>query len=88
MKYIIQEGKGTLIGNNDDVFYKHETRFDNGQLVDFAEKRNAIEKFQMGDVRFHDYYKIVMRTMKKGEIAYIKFSKLYHKGIYHASTHF
>eukprot|EP00347_Sterkiella_histriomuscorum_P003944 403362337 len=88
VKYIVQEGKGSYIGLNDDVFYKHETRFDNGQLVDFAEKRNAIEKFQMGDIRFHEYYKIVMRTMKKGEIAWIKFSKIYHKGIYHASTHF
>lgn len=29
-----------------------------------------------------------MKTMKRGEIAYIKFSKIYHKGIYHASTHF
>jgi len=30
LKYVIQEGKGSTIGPNDDVFYKHETRFDNG----------------------------------------------------------
>ena len=88
MKYVIEEGKGSLIGPTDDVYYKHETRFDTGQLVDFSEKRNAIEKFQMGDIRFHDYYKIVMKTMRKGEIAWIKFPKDFHKGIYHASTHF
>jgi len=42
----------------------------------------------MGDVRFHDFYKLVMKTMRKGEIAWIKFPKTSHKGIYHSSTHF
>ena len=82
------EGKGELIDVNDHVFYKHETRYDNGQLVDFAEKRKAVEKFEMGNVNYHDYYKLAMRTMKKGEVAWIKYSKDYHQGIYHMSSHY
>jgi hypothetical protein len=31
----------------DSVYYTHETRYDNGQLVDFEEKRKAKEKFEM-----------------------------------------
>lgn len=42
----------------------------------------------MKDIRYHDYYKIVMRTMKRGEIAWVKFSRAYHKGVYHASIHY
>jgi hypothetical protein len=88
IKYVIEEGKGSYIENTDDVYYKHETRFDNGQLVDFAEKRKATDKFEMKDIRFHDYYKLVMRTMRRGEVAWIKYSKVYHKGVYHQSPHF
>jgi len=87
-KYVLEKGKGALIGPNDEVFYRHETRFSTGQLVDFAEKRKAIEKFEMGDFRFHDYYKIVMRTMRKGESAWIKFPKTYHKGVYHSTKYY
>jgi hypothetical protein len=37
----------------------------------------------MGDLRYHDYYKIALKTMKKGDIVWIKFGKEYHRGIYH-----
>lgn len=37
----------------------------------------------MKDIRYHDFYKIVMKTMKRGEIAWVKFGKAYHKGVYH-----
>ena len=84
----MEEGKGNFITNTDDVYYKHETRFDNGQLVDFSEKRKALEKFEMKDIRFHEYYKIAMRTMRKGEVAWVKYTKAYHKGIYHSSAHY
>eukprot|EP00355_Strombidium_rassoulzadegani_P006948 CAMPEP_0168620602 /NCGR_PEP_ID=MMETSP0449_2-20121227/7233_1 /TAXON_ID=1082188 /ORGANISM="Strombidium rassoulzadegani, Strain ras09" /LENGTH=48 /DNA_ID= /DNA_START= /DNA_END= /DNA_ORIENTATION= len=33
----------------DTVYYTHETRYDNGQLVDFNEKRRVKEKFEMSD---------------------------------------
>ena len=49
MKYVLEEGKSELISNSDQVFYRHETRFDNGQLVDLGEKRRAIDKFKMDD---------------------------------------
>ena len=88
LKLVIEEGKGSCIAATDEVFYRHETRFSNGQLVDFAEKRKAIEKFEMGDIRYHDYYKTVMKTMRKGETTWVKFSSVHHKGVYHKTKHF
>ena len=35
----------------DIVYYTHETRFDNGQLVDFEEKRKVKEKFEMANLQ-------------------------------------
>ena len=36
---------------HDIVYYTHETRFDNGQLVDFEEKRKVKEKFEMANLQ-------------------------------------
>jgi hypothetical protein len=47
LKFVLVEGKGTLVMNTDDVYYRHETRHDNGQLVDFCERRKVDEKFEM-----------------------------------------
>jgi hypothetical protein len=88
VKYVVEEGKGEFIDGCDEVFYRHETRFDNGQLVDFSEKRKAIDKFIMNNPNYHDFYKVVMRTMKKGETAWCKFSKRYTGGVYHKTPHF
>jgi ribosome-associated protein YbcJ (S4-like RNA binding protein) len=52
MKFVIEEGKGDPITMVDDVYYRHETRFDNGQLVEIKERRKQIEKFAMGDKSF------------------------------------
>ena len=55
MKYIIKESSSKFprtIESNDNVLYMRETRFDNGQLCDFAEKRKQIQKFEMGDKNF------------------------------------
>jgi hypothetical protein len=38
------------IETNDIVHYMHETRYSNGQLVDFEEKRKAKEKFEMSSL--------------------------------------
>jgi hypothetical protein len=81
-KQIVQEGKGDFIGEKDEVFYKHESRFDKGQLVDITEKRKAIDKFMMGDQYCFDYYKLAFRSMKKGECAWFRFNKLHHKDVY------
>lgn len=88
MKYVIEEGKGALIDNTDDVYYKHETRFTTGQLVDFNERRKVVDKFEMKNPNYHDFYKIALRTMRRGEIAWVKFSPVYHKGIYFSLPHF
>lgn len=42
----------------------------------------------MKNICFHEHYKIVLRTMQRGEIAYIRFPKTYHKMAYHKSKHF
>ena len=42
----------------------------------------------MKDPNYHEYYKIAMRTMRKGEVAWIKFSKAYTGGVYRMSAHF
>lgn len=41
VKCIIQEGRGRCVDPADTVYYKHETRFDNGQLVDLGETRKV-----------------------------------------------
>lgn len=46
---VIEEGTGACVDPEDTVFYKHETRFDNGQLVDLQETRKIPEKFPMND---------------------------------------
>jgi|LauGreDrversion4_2_1035121.scaffolds.fasta_scaffold569178_1 hypothetical protein len=88
VKFVLADGKGTLVQNTDDVYYRHETRHDNGQLVDYAERRKVDEKFEMKNPCFHEHYKIVLRSMQRGEAAYIRFSRLYHKGTYHNSQYY
>ena len=86
IKYVLVEGSRDLIEKNDEVFYKHETRFDNGQLVDLTEKRKAIDKFEMSGALFLEFYKIAMKSMRKGEIAWIQVGKDFHKGSYFTTT--
>ena len=61
----------------------HETRYDNGQLVDFTEKRKAKERFEMGTLTQHEHIRKAFLKMKKGEIAWIKYGPEAHKNIYH-----
>jgi hypothetical protein len=54
MKFVMKHPTSIFKRNcesEDSVYYTHETRFDNGQLVDFDEKRKAKEKFEMSDPR-------------------------------------
>lgn len=55
MKLVIAEGNGTYVESDDTVYYRHETRFDNGQLVDLDERRKVADKFLMNDRSFHDF---------------------------------
>lgn len=61
----------------------HETRFDNGQLCDFDEKRKAKEKFEMANQQQHEHMRKAFLTMKKGEIAWFQIGPKYHGNIYH-----
>lgn len=86
IKYVVEESKSKfnrLIDVNDTVHYIHETRYDNGQLVDFEEKRKAKEKFEMANLQQHEHLRFAFLTMKKGEIAWFNIGPKYHGNIYH-----
>ena len=57
------EGKGSFAEETDTVQYKHETRFDNGQLVDLNEKRKVADNFMMDDERSFQYLQECFKTM-------------------------
>lgn len=86
MKYNMKPTTSTfhrLVEEADIVHYFHETRFDNGQLVDFDEKRKAKEKFHMNSPQQHEHIRQAFFTMKKGEVCWIKIGPKYHGQIYH-----
>lgn len=71
-KLVLQEGSGCPPNAEDTVYYKHETRFDNGQLVDIDERRKVADKCSLKDPAFHDFLKQTLATMLKGEICYMR----------------
>jgi len=80
------EGVGAPVDPEDIVYYRHETRFDNGQLVDLSETRKVPEKFPMNDPHYHDFLRVAFMQMRKNQIAFIKVSEAAHKKIYHNSN--
>ena len=46
---VVEEGNGNIIEETDTVYYRHEHRFDNGQLVDLNETRKVADKLVMND---------------------------------------
>ena len=84
-KKVIEEGVGALADVEDIIYYKHETRFDNGQLVDLDERRKVADKFPLNDLGYHDFLRATFLTMRKGEIAYIELSPYAHRDMYHKS---
>jgi hypothetical protein len=72
VKKVLQEGAGALPDTEDIIYYKHETRFDNGQLVDLDERRKVADKVPLSDLGFHDFLRASLLTMRKGEVAYIE----------------
>ena len=75
IKYVMKTSTSKFdrnVAEADIVQYFHETRFDNGQLVDLEEKRRAKEKFEMASVHHHEHIKKAFLQMKKGEQAWIK----------------
>ena len=67
----------------DVVNYTHCTRFDNGQLVDFDERRKVANKFEMTDNRGHEFIRSAFLTMKRGEVVWLKIGPKHHGNIYH-----
>jgi hypothetical protein len=86
IKYVVIESDSKFqrcCEKTDVVYYTHCTRFDNGQLVDFDERRKAKEKFEMSDTRGHEHIRAAFLTMRRGDVAWIKIGPKYHGNIYH-----
>lgn len=86
LKYVVRASTskfGRKIESGDFVYYKCETRFSNGQLVDFAEKRKAPQKFEMGNAAYIAHKKKAFETMGVGEIAWFALSYDYTNKLYH-----
>lgn len=84
-KLVLIEGQGAVPDVEDTVYYRHETRFDNGQLVDLDERRKVADKCPLSDQSFHDFLRTTLLTMKKGEVVYLKIGEETHAGLYHNS---
>lgn len=65
------------------MYYRHETRYDNGQLVDLQEMRKVAEKFPMSDPHYHDFLRKAFLQMRKNEIAFLKIAPSAHQMMYH-----
>lgn len=86
MKYTVQRSEKNYkrcVEPTDTVNYMHCTRFDNGQLVDFDERRRVANKFEMADRKGHDYIRTAFLTMCKGDVVWLKIGEKHHKNIYH-----
>ena len=77
------EGSGNFPEITDTVYYKHETRFDNGQLVDLNETRKVADLLQMNDTFSPIFFRKSFQRMLKNQVAFIKVAQSQHKGIYH-----
>lgn len=85
VKLVLKEGAGAPSDIEDIVYYKHETRFDNGQLVDLDERRKVADRVPMKDPGFHEYLRSTFFTMLKHEVAYLVLSPAAHNNMYHES---
>ena len=80
------EGIGNFVNDDDTVYYKHETRFDNGQLVDLNETRKVADKFIMNDPRYLDFLRSAFLKMRRNQRGYIKIGEVQHRRIYHKNN--
>ncbi len=75
VKLVVTEGVGAFVDPEDIVYYRHETRFDNGQLVDLYEQRKVADTFKMNDPLYHDFLRLAFLQMRKNEVAFVKVSQ-------------
>ena len=86
LKYMVKASKTKYdrkVESSDVVYHTCETRFENGQLVDFTEKRRVKQKFEMGNPAFIEHKRRAFATMKAGEVAWFALSKEFTSGMYH-----
>ena len=86
LKYVMKESDSQFkrcCEPTDVIYYMHCTRFDNGQLVDFDERRKVKDKFDMADKKGHDFIRKTFLTMRRGEVVWIKIGPKYHNNVYH-----
>lgn len=79
----IVEGSGSHPEPGDVVYYKHQTRFSNGQLVEFDERRKVTDMHTIDSPKYHAFLNVCFKTMRRGQIAWIKIGEFWHKGGYH-----
>jgi hypothetical protein len=63
----------------------HQTRYENGQLVDHDERRRVTERYEMSNLQLHEHLRKAFFTMKKGEVVWLKIGPKHHKEVYHKS---
>jgi hypothetical protein len=83
---VVEEGTGNLIEDTDTVYYRHEHRFDNGQLVDLNETRKVADKLMMNDDNMHTFLRNSFIRMRRGQVSFIKLAQSQHKGIFHRNN--
>jgi hypothetical protein len=83
---VVEEGSGNPVEETDTVYYRHETRFDNGQLVDLNETRKVADKLVMNDSIYHDFLRSAFILMRKGQVSFIKVGPSQHHGMYHKNN--
>lgn len=83
---VVEEGNGNVIEETDTVYYRHEHRFDNGQLVDLNETRKVADKLVMNDESVHNFLRSSFIRMKRGQVSFIKVGKSQHRDIFHKNN--
>ena len=79
----LEEGAGCLPEPWDTVYYKHQTRFDNGQLVNFDERRKVVDMCVIDSPKYHAFINSCFKVMRRGQVAWLKVGEPQHKGGYH-----
>ncbi len=83
---VVEEGTGNLIEETDTVYYRHEHRFDNGQLVDLNETRKVADKLLMNDEAVHTFLRNSFIRMRRGQVSFIKLGRSVHKDMFHRNN--
>ena len=60
------EGKGYLPEPGDTVYYKHQTRFDNGQLCNFDERRKVVDMVVIDNLKYQRFLNECFKAMRRG----------------------